>query len=55
MAGLVPAIHVFRVDAPQDMDARDKRGHDEEEKTANPKIAAWTPISSAICSRRSAR
>jgi hypothetical protein len=28
MAGLVPAIHVF-VDATKDVDARDKRGHDE--------------------------
>jgi hypothetical protein len=29
MAGLVPAIHVFRLSAFQDVDARDKRGHDE--------------------------
>jgi hypothetical protein len=29
MAGLVPAIHVFDVMSIQDMDARDKRGHDE--------------------------
>jgi hypothetical protein len=28
MAGLVPAIHVFAVARPQDVDARDKRGHD---------------------------
>ena len=28
MAGLVPAIHVFLVAAPEDVDARDKRGHD---------------------------
>ena len=28
MAGLVPAIHVFGVARPQDVDARDKRGHD---------------------------
>jgi hypothetical protein len=27
MAGLVPAIHAF--DAKKDVDARDKRGHDE--------------------------
>jgi hypothetical protein len=30
MAGLVPAIHVFGLDATlKDVDARDKRGHDE--------------------------
>jgi hypothetical protein len=31
MAGLVPAIHVFNVATPQDVDARDKRGHDDGE------------------------
>jgi hypothetical protein len=29
MAGLVPAIHVFDAWMKQDVDARDKRGHDE--------------------------
>jgi hypothetical protein len=29
MAGLVPAIHVFDSTTFQDVDARDKRGHDE--------------------------
>jgi hypothetical protein len=30
MAGLVPAIHVFFLSAsPKDVDARDKRGHDD--------------------------
>ena len=29
MAGLVSAIHVFLSDQKQDVDARDKRGHDE--------------------------
>jgi glycyl-tRNA synthetase beta chain len=29
MAGLVPAIHVLKEAKPQDVDARDKRGHDE--------------------------
>jgi hypothetical protein len=28
MAGLDPAIHVFRLDLKKDVDARDKRGHD---------------------------
>jgi hypothetical protein len=28
MAGLDPAIHVFRVASKKDADARDKRGHD---------------------------
>jgi hypothetical protein len=29
MAGLVAAIHVFRAESPkEDVDARDKRGHD---------------------------
>jgi hypothetical protein len=29
MAGLVPAIHVFDAVRSQDVDARDKRGHDD--------------------------
>jgi hypothetical protein len=29
MAGLVPAIHVLLFSAKKDVDARDKRGHDE--------------------------
>jgi hypothetical protein len=29
MAGLVPAIHVFYVAAPKDVDARHEAGHDE--------------------------
>jgi hypothetical protein len=29
MAGLVPAIHVFAAAEKKDVDARDKRGHDE--------------------------
>jgi hypothetical protein len=29
MAGLVPAIHAFALSKKQDVDARDKRGHDE--------------------------
>ena len=29
MAGLVPAIHVFVIARPKDVDARDRRGHDE--------------------------
>jgi hypothetical protein len=33
MAGLVPAIHVFLWAPPQDVDARDKRGHDDEADT----------------------
>jgi hypothetical protein len=33
MAGLVPAIHVFGHGRKQDVDARDKPGHDELEKT----------------------
>jgi hypothetical protein len=28
MAGLVPAIHAFPVNSHEDVDARDKRGHD---------------------------
>ena len=30
MAGLVPAIHVLLVSDPENVDARDKPGHDEE-------------------------
>jgi hypothetical protein len=33
MAGLVPAIHVF-IAQKQDVDARDKRGHDEGERNS---------------------
>jgi hypothetical protein len=29
MAGLVPAIHALLAAPPQDVDARDKRGHDD--------------------------
>jgi hypothetical protein len=29
MAGLVPAIHVFAAATKDDVDARDKRGHDD--------------------------
>jgi len=29
MAGLVPAVHVFAAAEAKDVDARDKRGHDE--------------------------
>jgi hypothetical protein len=29
MAGLVPAIHVFNLARKEDVDARDKPGHDE--------------------------
>jgi hypothetical protein len=34
MAGLVPAIHVFLCGASQDVDARNKCGHDEMESGA---------------------
>jgi hypothetical protein len=33
MAGLVPAIHVFLAESPEeDVDARDKRGHNDGER-----------------------
>jgi hypothetical protein len=32
MAGLDPAIHVFATSDDQDVDARDKRGHDDEKE-----------------------
>ena len=38
MAGLVPAIHVFLAVIPEDVDARDKPGHDEERETAGAEI-----------------
>jgi hypothetical protein len=38
MAGLVPAIHVLSV-PPKDVDARDKRGHDEMQCSAATQIA----------------
>jgi hypothetical protein len=34
MAGLVPAIHVFSIATSQDVDARDKPGHDESSSLA---------------------
>jgi hypothetical protein len=33
MAGLVPAIHVFREGGSRDVDARDKPGHDDSERS----------------------
>jgi hypothetical protein len=38
MAGLVPAIYAFLAAAQQDVDARDKRGHDAE-KAKNGRVA----------------
>jgi hypothetical protein len=35
MAGLVPAIHVFLAQVNEDVDARDKPGHDEGEGALN--------------------
>jgi hypothetical protein len=32
MAGLDPAIHVFLENGTKDVDARDKRGHEEKER-----------------------
>jgi hypothetical protein len=32
MAGLVPAIHVFARNVKKDVDARDKAGHDEDNR-----------------------
>jgi len=41
MAGLVPAIHVFiRGTRPQDVDARDKRGHDGDESHREAPLAS---------------
>ncbi len=40
MAGLVPAIHVFRAEAIEGVDARDKPGHDDEILRFLPKIGA---------------
>jgi hypothetical protein len=34
MAGLVPAIHVYKSLHKKDVDARDKPGHDDSAKTA---------------------
>jgi hypothetical protein len=39
MAGLVPAIHVLDVSRLQDVDARDKRGHDVESALISTKAA----------------
>ncbi|MGB7687341.1 MAG: SDR family NAD(P)-dependent oxidoreductase, partial [Pseudolabrys sp.] len=46
MAGLVPAIHVFMVAILQDVDARDKRGHDDckAERQIMPRLAGKTAI-----------
>jgi hypothetical protein len=40
MAGLVPAVHVLLLAKRKDVDARDKRGHDGGEITANPRRRA---------------
>jgi hypothetical protein len=34
MAGLVPAIHVFATSKRKDVDARDKPGHDDVDRSA---------------------
>ncbi len=54
MAGLVPAIHVlFLLQEPEDVDARDKRGHDDfgaQPLAANPESSdmhgacVWIPV-----------
>jgi hypothetical protein len=44
MAGLVPAIHVFPATR-QDVDARDKRGHDEQQRSVYPRFAAASALS----------
>jgi hypothetical protein len=40
MPGLVPGIHVFRA-FKQDVDGRDKPGHDDREVRVNGKRASW--------------
>jgi len=40
MAGLVPAIHVFNFLGSEDVDARDKRGHD----VARSVQTNWKPV-----------
>jgi hypothetical protein len=39
MAGLVPAIHVLTKNQQEDVDARDKRGHDENYLTSS--LLSW--------------
>jgi hypothetical protein len=50
MAGLVPTIHVLRCCAiKKDVDARDRRGHDDFIKAASPhalKYAIWCVVAS---------
>jgi hypothetical protein len=43
MPGLVPAIHVVAVARPQDVDARDKRGHDGREQCVSFVMAGLVP------------
>ena len=50
MAGLVPAIHVFGTEGKLDVDARDERGHDENDKSASAGPLREPPqFSSLIC------
>ena len=48
MAGLVPAIHVFLFRASQDVDARDKPGHDEPDDAARNYRRAVSACSLAV-------
>jgi hypothetical protein len=43
MAGLVPAIHVFVVAIEKDVDARDKRGHDEWDRYGAAQVRGHLP------------
>ena len=46
MAGLVPAIHVLTANEEEDVDARDKRGHDDVSNNRYLTTAAVWPNSS---------
>jgi uncharacterized protein (DUF1330 family) len=48
MAGLVPAIHVFNLDEPEDVDARHKAGHDGTHRTWGTAMPAYWVARSKI-------
>jgi len=52
MAGLVPAIHVFANAHPEDVDARDRRGHDSGEVVQNFRLGIKPGVTQSVTPRR---
>lgn len=55
MAGLVPAIYVFKTATSKDVDARNKSGHDNNDYSASAGIQNTSPSESSVSSHSSGR